>query len=64
MVVCVLQVIEVGQVGALQRQSPSSAALSLFAHSQKGGSYGDATDLVSALTDAAQQEAAAAQVRH
>jgi hypothetical protein len=62
MILGALQVIEIGQVGSLQRQPPSSAALSLFAHSQKGGSYGDATDIVSALTVAAQQEAAAAQV--
>jgi hypothetical protein len=62
--VCCLQVVEVGQVGTLQRPTPSSgAAASLFVHSQKGGSFGDASTIVSALSDAAQQEAAAAQVR-
>lgn len=56
------QVVEVGQVGALQRQVPSDGAVSLFAHSQKGGGFGDASAILSALSAAAQQEAAAAQV--
>lgn len=60
------QVVEVGQVGTLQRPTPSSGAVSqqqqLFVHSQKGGSFGDASTIVSALSAAAQQEAATAQV--
>lgn len=57
------QVIEIGQVGGLRKPQPSSSASTLYAHSQKGGSYGDAADIVSALSTAAQQEAATAQVR-
>lgn len=57
-----VQVIELGQVGALQPSQPSSAALKLYAHAQKGAGYGDPADILTALSAAAQGEAAAAQV--
>jgi hypothetical protein len=57
-----VQVIELGQVGALQPSQPSSAALKLYAHAQKGAGYGDPADILTALLAAAQGEAAAAQV--
>jgi hypothetical protein len=56
------QVIEVGQVGALQPLPTSSNELALYTHAQKGGGYGDARDIVAALSAAAHQEASAAQV--
>ena len=59
----VSQVIEVGQVGALQALQPSSPARTLYAHTQRGVAFGDASDILAALLAAAQQEAAGAQVR-
>lgn len=50
-------------MGALRPLPFSSSSLELYAHAQKGGSYGDAGDMLAALSAAAQQEASAAQVR-
>lgn len=63
-----LQVIEVGQVGRLAA-APSDAGAAgagtatLYAHSQRGGRFGDASGMLAALSAAAQGEAKAAKVR-
>lgn len=57
------QVIEIGQVGALQ--SPPGAAgapMRLYAHAQRGTGFGDAAPVVAALRAASGGEAAAANV--
>lgn len=53
-----MQVIEVGQVGALG----SAQLRTLYAHTQEGAAYGNASDIIAALSAATQQEAASAQV--
>lgn len=61
-VLCV-QVIDMSQVGLLKPLQSNSGTLALYAHAQQGAAYGNASDIVSALTSAAQEEASAATVR-
>jgi len=58
-----VQVIDVSQVGLLKPLQSNSGTLALYAHAQQGAAYGNASDIVSALMNAAQEEASAATVR-
>lgn len=52
--VCVLQVIELGQVGLGRGQWQDAPAMQFYAHTQRGGGgFGDASALVHALQAAA-----------